>query len=515
MSRWIAPVLGAVLLVVVALFIHALRTVESHRAVVETTLEDFTAFGAERIARELDRAFAAFLLDQTGTARDAHYAWVASGRGASTRPVIGEGVPKGTIPLFFTLEDTLLVSHGPPPDEETRRRIVSGVTAHLPVYPAPAPYVALRSEDATTVVYRREEAYGREAVYGFVLRLDAPLDWYAGIVRRTPLLPRSLHDDASDQELFEASIHLAPDAPPLFARELSGDPEGPEAWAFAPKAGRLAVRVQLDADRARPLVAGGSLAGSLLVLVALGLITAGLIYLALLLSRRSSRLTAMREAFIANVSHDLRTPITQIRMFSETLGLDRLERPDERRRALRIIERQTEVLENLVDNLLHASGSRPPIAAVRTEVTTLTRDVLEALRPLAEERGCSLRPVVPETLVAEVDPMVVTRILTNLVDNAIRHGVAGGPIVVTAEGGEVVTFRVEDAGPGIDRRDRERVLERFERVGTHEPDSAGVGIGLSVVSSLATRHGGDVRIEGSAAGGTLVTVTLGRPGEAA
>lgn len=506
-ERWIVLLLVATFTVVVVLFVQGLRTLRAQQSMVETMLEGFAGFAADRIATELDQTFIAHFLSYVALAREAHDRWLADPSEASERPTTGYPLPEGSIAAFFSLDDTLLVTHGTELDSSTRRSIVEQVRAHLPGYPRPAPYVVLRAADEpTAIVYRREETSERESVYGFLVDFAAPLSIYADIARRTELLPRSLGNHPGSRDLFAVGIHLAPGAPALHARDVPGGRDGPGAWAFAAKAGRLAVHARIDEERARTLVGGATSTISLSLLSILALLTASLLYAAIVLLRHSSRLTELRESFVANVSHDLRTPIAQIRMFAETLRLDRLGDPSEREQALEIVHRQTEVLEDLVDNLLHASGPQAFREPEPTDLETLATDVVDALGPAAEARGCRVDVSVVGPPEAVLDPTAATRILTNLVDNAIRHGVANGRVAVTLEHHDGVTITVEDDGPGIAPRDRGRVFERFERLaGT---TATGAGIGLSVVRGLAHQYRGEARIETAVGGGTRVVVDL-------
>lgn len=509
--RWLVPLLIATFGVVVVLFVQGFGALKAHGSVVDRTLAGFVAFGAQRVATELDHVFSALFLDRVAVAREADYRWSLQPHAPSPRPPTGRTLPEGTIPAYFSIVDTTLVSHGPPLDRQTRDRILREIHGHADVYPEPAPYVVLRSTESVAIVYRREEVYGRQRVYGFLVDFEAPRSWYARLVGRTELLPAPLEDTVPNRDLFSVSIHLAPGTTALYSRwpAQGAGPDLPEAWAFAAKAGRLAVRVGIDADRAAPLVAGGAPAASVALLSVLGLLTMCLLYASLVVLRRSNRLAALRESFVANVSHDLRTPITQIRMFSETLRLGRLADAAERRRALEIIQRQAEVLDDLVDNLLHASDRRLRLDPVPTDLVAVVRDVADSLEPLAAQHGCRIDTAVRCARPLRVDPIVVTRILTNLVDNAIRHGVDSGEIRIelTHEDG-LVRIVVDDDGPGIPRKDRVRVLERFERLSGTETGVTGAGIGLSVVRSLAQRHGGDVGIVGAQSGGTRVEVRI-------
>jgi len=553
-DRWVVPLLVATLVIVLVLFGQLLRTLRSHEALVESTLRDFAAFGAERVATELDEAYTAIFLDGVATARAAHYRWVANPDAATRAPPVPDGLPDHAIATFFSIEEEgsagappsaadspadrdtssvsspSLASHGPAPDADTRHWIVDGIVSHRHAYREQAPYAVLRSVEPTAVVYRREEAYGRESVYGFLIDVTAPIDLLRRVAETTDLLPSGLSGSDDLADLLTVSVHLAPGRPALYVRapradgsSLGGDAveiaansearesDDPQAWAFAAKAGRLAVRARIDRGRATPILSNDVSKATLPLLWVLAILTGGLIYLAILLQRRSSRLVSLRESFIANVSHDLRTPIAQIRMFSETLRLERLEDPTERERALEIIQRQTEVLEDLVDNLLHASNSGAPLHPVDTRVDDLAADVVEALVPSARERGCAVELLQSRPVSAVVDPTAVTRILLNLVDNAIRHGADDGTVRVSVirDGADTVVLTVDDDGPGIPEADRDRVLGRFERLERSEAGPAtGAGIGLSVVCSLARRHGGGIRIETSPMGGARVVVHL-------
>lgn len=513
---------------------------------VDVTLGDYAGFAAERIATELDETFTGLFLDQLALSRSAHYAWTADSTAPGERPTGPRALSSQEVPGFFTLDDGRLVLHGDELEASVGDRIVSNVGGHLDGYPPPAPYAVLRGYGPLAIVYRKEELYDRESVYGFLVDLAAFDGWYDRIVRRTPLLPRSLGDRVHPDRILSIGLHLAPDAPPIFSPNPTVSMDGPEAWAFAAKAGRLAVRVRIDEGRGSALVAGGAPGGGLPLLSALALLTIGLLAAAAHLVRRSARISAGKEAFIANVSHDLRTPVTQIRMFAETLLLDRIPSGADRERSLRVIKRQAEVLEDLVDNVLHASDRRPPLEPEPCDLSALASDVVDSLRPpapvadtredpgadgseanrpgadgseanrrgadgcAADGRGADDRgadgPGTVELHVegdptANVDHVAVTRILMNLLDNAIRYGPEGAPIrVELRHEGARVEMVVEDRGPGLSPADREKVFERFERLGREE-STTGAGIGLTVVRDLAQRHGGGARLEGRAGGG--------------
>jgi two-component system phosphate regulon sensor histidine kinase PhoR len=241
-------------------------------------------------------------------------------------------------------------------------------------------------------------------------------------------------------------------------------------------------------------------------------ITLALLTIAVRLFHRSARLAGLQEQFVANVSHDLRTPIAQIRMFSETLLRDRMPDPAERQRSLSIIQRQAEVLTDLVDNIVHASDRRPTLRPVRLSVDDFMQEIVDSFGPLTAARDATLTwhsTGSPET---DVDPVALRRIVMNLIDNALKYAGHGSTIIVSAESAPR-EFRliVEDDGPGIPRESRDRAFGRFQRVGGDLSAETGAGIGLSVVRDLAHRHGGSAEIEASAAQGARVVVVLREP----
>lgn len=508
LERGVVVLLGVTSFVVAGLLLQSFLSLRSHRAMVEATLGDFSAFAAERVANELDHRFTGLFLDQISLSRSAHYSWAADRVTPAPRPTGERGLPTDAVPFFFSMDGSTLVRHGDGPETEVEAWASEQVTQHVPTYPRPAPYVVLRDHRSIAVVYRKEPRYEGESVYGFVVDLAAFASWYERIVADTPLLPRSLGEEAAAEDLLTVGVHLSPDRPPLFMR--GNGSEGEAAWAFAGKAARLAVAVRIDRERAGALVAGGAPGAGLPLLSGLAILTLGLLTVAVGLFQRATRLAGLQEQFVANVSHDLKTPIAQIRMFSETLLRDRMPDPAERARSLGIIHRQSEVLTNLVDNILHASSQRPELRPVPTKLGSLLRDVVDSFDPTVQANDTSIKARYSGPDEVIVDPIAVTRILTNLLDNALRHA---GPrcsvtVTVTADGDDdTVHISVEDDGPGIPRAARSRVFERFERLGA-EPNATGAGIGLAVVRDLAQRHGGDASVTDGAGRGARIYVTL-------
>ena len=212
--------------------------------------------------------------------------------------------------------------------------------------------------------------------------------------------------------------------------------------------------------------------------------------------RELARLERYRREFVADVSHEIKTPLTGILGAAEMIGeADDSSRP----RLAAMIAKESKRLNALVQQILDLArldreGAAPERA--RTDLAGLVRDVLEERRAEAESRGVELVFRGNGEVFADCDATLVAEAVSNLVGNAIRH--SGSPkvevsCVATAHGVEIA---VEDRGVGIPPEHAERVFERFHRVDpARAAESGGAGLGLAIVRRIARLHGGDVRLE--------------------
>jgi len=220
---------------------------------------------------------------------------------------------------------------------------------------------------------------------------------------------------------------------------------------------------------------------------------------------REARAVAREKAFVAGVTHELRTPVTAIRVFGETLAEGR---GDPREYGAMVAE-ESERLETLVERVLAATrmDEAPQLAAVRPG--ELLASVVHLMRPRAERRGVTLSVRAERDLGdAQWDADAVRRALLNLIDNAIKHGRASGEVEAgaAADGGDI-RLSVRDDGPGIARRDRRRLFARFQRGATEAP---GAGLGLYLVDQVARAHGGHVDLTTAEGQGCAFTLVLPR-----
>ncbi|MCA8942958.1 MAG: PAS domain-containing protein [Planctomycetes bacterium] len=228
------------------------------------------------------------------------------------------------------------------------------------------------------------------------------------------------------------------------------------------------------------------------------------------------RLEKVRRDFVSNVSHELKTPLTAMRGFVETL----LDDPDVdleiRTRFLERIRNQTERMQSLVlDQLTLAKleANEAPLDRQRVDLRPLVESSLATIEPIASTKSLRIG-FEPSLLAAEVegDRELLRQVVTNLIDNAVKYTPDEGRVVVRLMVDDAnVTFSVEDSGLGLSAEDRRRVFERFYRVDSaRSRDVGGTGLGLSIVRNVAVAHGGDVSVESELGKGSTFRVRLPR-----
>ena len=223
---------------------------------------------------------------------------------------------------------------------------------------------------------------------------------------------------------------------------------------------------------------------------------------------RLRRLETVRRDFVANVSHELKTPLTVVRGFAETLAEDDPE-PDTRRRFAQSIVGNTRRMQRIVDDLLDLSriesgGWLPDPRAV--DLAVVAGDSLAAARPAADVKGIALRTeIAPNANEVFADQTALRQVLGNLVDNAVRHTDSGSVTVISTARHDGVTIAVRDTGRGIHEEHLPRIFERFYRVDpARSREEGGTGLGLAIVKHLVEAHGGRVRAESVPGRGTTV-----------
>ena len=220
-----------------------------------------------------------------------------------------------------------------------------------------------------------------------------------------------------------------------------------------------------------------------------------------------------RRALIAAVSHDLRTPITSLRLLAEGLE-DGIFEPERQRAELARMATHVRALGALIDDLFELSrleAGELRWSLDRVELPELVHETVEAMRPAASARSIAVRAQLAGDLgAARANPEQIQRVLFNLIQNAIRHTPADGSVVVRAEPGAGGALEVEvaDSGEGIAREDRPHVFEAFFQGGARAARSDGsAGLGLAISRAIVEAHGGRMWLA-DADEGTRVRFTL-------
>lgn len=217
---------------------------------------------------------------------------------------------------------------------------------------------------------------------------------------------------------------------------------------------------------------------------------------------RIRKLENLRREFVANVSHELKTPLTSIRGFIETLLGGALEDASARERFLKLMQDDAGRLERLIGDLLEISRLEDKQISLQMQRLDLAREADYAaahLQPQMQEKNIRIENRIPQDppIFVTADRDKIRQVLLNLLDNAIKFNVPGGWITLqAAERGPEAVISVEDGGPGIPAHAVARVFERFYRVDkARSRDVGGTGLGLSIVKHIVEVHGGSVGCE--------------------
>jgi two-component system, OmpR family, phosphate regulon sensor histidine kinase PhoR len=232
-------------------------------------------------------------------------------------------------------------------------------------------------------------------------------------------------------------------------------------------------------------------------------------------ARRSEEEAVQKTSFVANVSHEFKTPLTTIRLYSELLEQGRVRDSTQGGQYLRTIGRETERLARLVNNALDFSRleqGRKRYAHETLDLTAELARLLDTHAPRVADAGLALKRELPESEVqVRTDRDALEQIVLNLIDNACKYAADGGEVAVTlvARPGGGANIRVCDRGPGVPVDHRERIFEKFHRVDDALiAEKTGAGLGLSIARQLARGLGGELRYEARSGAGAAFVVEL-------
>jgi signal transduction histidine kinase len=250
-----------------------------------------------------------------------------------------------------------------------------------------------------------------------------------------------------------------------------------------------------------------------LIGVAIALLLTGLI-MALRATTREMRLVEAKTTFVSNVSHELKTPLSLIRLFAETLELGRVRNPEEAHEYYRIINRESRRLTRLINNILDFSrieAGRRQYQFAEGDVAQVVTEVLQSYERQMTNAGLEAQTnIQPDLPPAMIDREALAQAVLNLLDNAVRYSNQAMRIEVSVciRGGDIA-IEIADHGIGIPRAEHQRIFEKFYRVSTglvHE--TKGSGLGLAIVKHIVEAHRGRVTVESAPGKGSRFTILL-------
>ena len=231
------------------------------------------------------------------------------------------------------------------------------------------------------------------------------------------------------------------------------------------------------------------------------------------LGRELKTLGDSREEFVSNVSHELKTPLTSMKVLADALLAQEDAPPELYREFLqditREIERENDIISDLL-SLVKMDRQAPDVHFQNTDINDLLEQTLKRLRPIAEEKNVDLVLESFRPVWAEVDEVKLSLACTNLVENAIKYNRPGGFVHVSLNGDHKYFYiKVSDSGIGIPEEDQPRIFERFYRVDkSHSQEIGGTGLGLAIARSAVLLHRGSIKVYSTPGEGTTFTLRI-------
>ncbi|OGB23813.1 MAG: hypothetical protein A3I66_20680 [Burkholderiales bacterium RIFCSPLOWO2_02_FULL_57_36] len=217
---------------------------------------------------------------------------------------------------------------------------------------------------------------------------------------------------------------------------------------------------------------------------------------------REMRVAEQRVNFVNQVSHELKTPLTNIRMYAELLEDELADEDDKQRKYLSVITGESQRLSRLIGNVLRFASADKGRLALHLQpgrVDDVVVRCIEAFMPALKAKAIEVRLTCNASARVLLDAEVLEQILNNLISNVEKYAASGAMMEVSSvQQGSITTITVRDFGPGIARREQDRIFQPFYRISSRLTDGvAGTGIGLGIARELVRLHGGDLTLEAS------------------
>jgi len=227
------------------------------------------------------------------------------------------------------------------------------------------------------------------------------------------------------------------------------------------------------------------------------------------------RLENMRRDFAANVSHEIKTPLTAIKGFVETLRFGGLESAEDSERFLTIIDKHVDRLTAIIDDLMHLSRIErkdeiQQIDRKTHKIEDLIQSSIQHCRGIANERNINITYTCAQDLTARIDRSLMEQAVVNLLENAIKYSEKESDVEIAAElARDKILIHIQDHGIGIEEKHHARLFERFYRVDkARSRKLGGTGLGLAIVKHIVLSHGGDVSVQSKPGQGSRFTISI-------
>ena len=428
----------------------------------------------------------------------------------------------------FSLKDQIIETSGLSPPNVVVQRLLVG--AQMP-YQGTNQNSLIRSFNTKyegthyNFVYTEVASNLRNRVIlGVWINNEAALNWLKWAVTSTPLLPATLTQAKLENENVFVKLLSGED---VIYMQGNFHPDGPRVMRRFDNHefvyGNMNLSLGIAPDVGPSLIIGGLPSTRLpfvygdLVFVFAGLwfIAAILMIIALVLIYRDQSLAFMRADFVSRVSHELRTPLAQIIMFAQTLMLGRVRSNEERQRSLEVIDKEAQRLSHLVDNILQFSRidrGLTKVNIVSCSINSLVREIVDQFRVIMKEGQLEIINTVDSSVEVMLDVDAFRQMFLNILDNAVKFSPIGEKIEVKLlDDLNGINLSIEDRGPGVPLRSRERIWDPYYRAHTGAKSAVGgTGIGLAIVKELARLQNLDVSLDQREGGGSKFMITINK-----
>jgi signal transduction histidine kinase len=226
---------------------------------------------------------------------------------------------------------------------------------------------------------------------------------------------------------------------------------------------------------------------------------------------REKHMARLRSDFISNVTHELKTPLTSIRMYAESLLIGRVNSDQVQKEYLSVVVNETDRLKRMINNILEFSKmekGKPEYFFVNSNLASILKSAIQEMNYWLDKEGFDVVTELDDTILASVDPEKMKQAISNLLSNAIKYSTDTKKIFVRLfKKPEHVCIEVEDKGMGIPEDMLSRIFEQFYRIGQKESIS-GTGLGLTVVKEIVEAHSGTISVTSEIGKGSKFTVRI-------